>query len=296
MLKKRLTLSERTFATDYLLHFSIAAVVTVMATRAYLHLFNYPQFGAGSLHIAHVLWGGLFLTVAVLIALLVSGRAAGYLTALLGGMGFGLFIDEIGKFITKDNNYFYQPAAVIVYLVFLGLFFLLRRVHAADTMTLVELNQQSYLMRLQRFVRKRYVLVSSRRWFQVGIQLILWGYALAILLQFIFMIWGFLLSRGGDWTAFLRAENAVENTKIVWSSVFLLISNLAAAVCITIGAIRSTHSRSIAYLWYERATIVWIFLTQVFMFYRDQFSATFILIGSVLLFGAVRSARTLEEI
>ncbi|HKY73917.1 MAG TPA: hypothetical protein VJ246_01235 [Patescibacteria group bacterium] len=296
MLKKRLTLSERTFATDYLLHFSIAAVVMVMATRAYLHLFNYPQLGTGGLHIAHVLWGGLFLTAAVLIALLVSGRAAGYLTALLGGMGFGLFIDEIGKFITKDNNYFYQPTAVIVYLAFLGLFFLLRRVHAKDHTTLVELTQQSYLMRLQRDIRNRYMLASSKHRFQSALQLILWGYAFVILVQFVVMIWGFLLSRGGGWAALLRAEDVVENTRVVWSSVFLLMSNVIAAACITVGAIRSRRSRSVAYLWYERATIVWIFFTQVFMFYRDQFSATFILAGSVLLFGAVRSARTLEDI
>jgi hypothetical protein len=38
---------------------------------------------------------------------------------MLSGVGVGLFIDEIGKFITKSNNYFYPLAAPIIYAFFL---------------------------------------------------------------------------------------------------------------------------------------------------------------------------------
>jgi hypothetical protein len=39
--------------------FLVAAVVTVLVTRAFLHMTGYPQVGGGGLHVAHVLWGGL---------------------------------------------------------------------------------------------------------------------------------------------------------------------------------------------------------------------------------------------
>jgi hypothetical protein len=37
----------------------------------------------------------------------------------LSGVGVGLFIDEVGKFITQQNNYFFPAAAPIIYAVFL---------------------------------------------------------------------------------------------------------------------------------------------------------------------------------
>jgi len=49
--------------------FLVAAVLTVLTLRVYLKATNYPQIGGGGLQIAHVLWGGLGMVVAIAIRL-----------------------------------------------------------------------------------------------------------------------------------------------------------------------------------------------------------------------------------
>ncbi len=81
-------------------------MLTVTLIRLFLAITGYPQLGWGELHIAHVLWGGLALFSAVLLALVLTNRWAYSLSAILAGVGVGLFIDEVGKFITQSNDYF----------------------------------------------------------------------------------------------------------------------------------------------------------------------------------------------
>ena len=104
----------------------IAGVATVLVIRTQLWLTNYPQLGGHGLHIAHLLWGGLFMLLAIGLLLTFLGRPVLRAAAVLGGVGFGFFIDELGKFVTEDNNYFYRPAAALIYLIFVGLFVLSR--------------------------------------------------------------------------------------------------------------------------------------------------------------------------
>jgi hypothetical protein len=104
----------------------ITGVATILVIRTQLWLTNYPQLGGRGLHIAHLLWGGLFMLVAIGLLLTFLGRPVRRAAAIVGGVGFGFFIDELGKFITEDNNYFYKPAAALIYLIFIGLFMLTR--------------------------------------------------------------------------------------------------------------------------------------------------------------------------
>jgi hypothetical protein len=71
--------------------------------------------GNGVLHIAHALWGGLLLIIAAILPLILINDWALLLSAVLSGLGVGLFIDEVGKFITQKNDYFFPPAAPVVY-------------------------------------------------------------------------------------------------------------------------------------------------------------------------------------
>ena len=104
------------------LTFFVAAIVTELCIRTQLWLTHYPQLGGHGLHIAHLLWGGVFMVAALAILLSLLGRRARQVAALLAGVGFGFFIDELGKFITADNDYFYKPAAGLIYLIFIGLY------------------------------------------------------------------------------------------------------------------------------------------------------------------------------
>ena len=138
---------EREDAGNFLLVSLISFAATVILVRWFLELTGYPQVGNSTLHIAHVLWGGLLLFVAVLIILIWDNPGFMLVAAALSGIGMGLFIDEVGKFITQSNDYFFPAAAPIIYgffLVTVLIYILVRRpdeddprramVHALETM------------------------------------------------------------------------------------------------------------------------------------------------------------------
>ncbi len=140
---------ERTFVRNVqagvlLEDFFIAAVAAVLVIRLYL-LFAYrylvdlaPITGrvvVGPFHFAHMLWGGLLMLVALIILLTYIGRSSQGVAAVVGGIGFGAFVDELGKVMTLDNNYFYQPIFAIIYVIFVALFIGLRAIQRSRRLT-----------------------------------------------------------------------------------------------------------------------------------------------------------------
>src|SRR5215470_18839608 len=102
--------------------FIVAAVISVLMIRWTLTIAGFPQLGGGGLHIAHMLWGGALMLIAILLMLAYLDRSILHLAAVIAGLGFGTFIDEVGKFITADNDYFFRPAVAVIYVVFVIVF------------------------------------------------------------------------------------------------------------------------------------------------------------------------------
>ena len=111
-------------AQDNLEILLVSAVSSLLLLRFGLYLSGYPQVGGGALHIAHMLYGGLFMLAAIVIQITFIGKRATRAAAIIGGAGFGIFIDELGKFITRDNNYFFRPTVGIIYAIFMILYLL----------------------------------------------------------------------------------------------------------------------------------------------------------------------------
>lgn len=128
-------------ADSYRENFLVSAVISVFAIRIFLEVTNYPQLGGGDFHIAHMLWGGMFMLAALFILLSFLSQRAAAIASVLGGIGFGAFIDELGKFVTSDNDYFFQPTIALIYIIFVLLFLISRFIPRAQ-----EISQREYLV------------------------------------------------------------------------------------------------------------------------------------------------------
>ncbi len=122
-MEKRDTFIRNVHLGQLLENFLIAAVSSILIIRFFLAVTGYPQISNETFHIAHMLWGGFLLMIALVLTLSFLGNRVLRIASIVGGIGFGVFIDELGKFITSDNDYFFEPTVAIIYFVFLALAF-----------------------------------------------------------------------------------------------------------------------------------------------------------------------------
>lgn len=128
-------------AGDLLEDFLVTSVFSILVVRFFLHITGYPQIGGAHFHIAHMLYGGLIMMSAIVILVLFLNREAKQIGSIVGGVGFGLFIDELGKFVTRNNNYFFEPTIALIYVIFIVLFLLIR---ASDHF--IKVDEEGYAM------------------------------------------------------------------------------------------------------------------------------------------------------
>ncbi len=321
-------------AEHFLELFLVAAVASVLGIRAYLELTNYPQIGGNGLHIAHVLWGGLLMLVALSILLGYSNRPVKRVAAIVGGIGFGAFIDELGKFITSDNNYFFEPTVAFMYLLFILLYLVNRVLHRDRTPTREEAmtnalelmkesverdldpNEQARALALlapyrstdqeaeslSTFIERMVTVPPPHPGFVRN-----WRIRLRRLYQFAVRQSWF---RTVFITIFLAQSAAT--LAIVVSRLFAtwrpelplelsfsdwgeLAGSAVSATLILIGATQLMRSRRETYEYCIRGMLVSIFITRVFLFANEQVSAVVGLGFDILILGLLRTLVEFED-
>lgn len=324
-------------AGDHLDLFIVSAVSTVLVIRFALYLSGYPQIGGARLHIAHMLWGGMLMLAGLVCLLAYLGRRPRMLGAILGGIGFGTFIDELGKFVTRDHDYFYRPAVALIYGTFVVTYLasraILRRARTTREEYVVNALQeveQAVLSDLQGeerdralryldragpdaplardltavlrtstiierapgpFYRVRSTLLDTYRRialsprFEKGLVVFFVGQLLVKIVQVLMLVFR-PDSAGLSAASFsLVGVGADAYSTAEWLQ---LSSSLLAAAFTAIGIWWVPRSRRHAYRWFERSILVSIFLTQVFMFYREQWSGLVALAFNLVVLGALR--------
>lgn len=298
--------------------FFINAGLAIVTLRVFLSLTGYPQVGNDVFHIAHELWGGLALAIALGISLFFLDRPSKIFAVILGGIGFGVFIDELGKFITADNNYFYQPTLSIIYLIFIGLFLFLKHLGHKQKYTKNESLVNTFEMlksvsleiptevekeRLFRFLKNTDIparlkdeiveLVNNtettiRKTFRTKFVYWINDFSQKLVVSDVFKITLILcfLAREVGSVLFLVGVSSgdVYHTESSWFFYGLVLSSLVVSL-ITIGGLimlfRSYHK---GLVWFYWSLFINIFVLQFFAFYFNQLEALFGLVVNIILY------------
>jgi hypothetical protein len=307
--------------------FLVCAVATVLFTRSLLAATGYPQVGNSTLHIAHVLYGGLLLVCALISTLAFLSPTTKPLAAVAGGIGFGLFIDEVGKFVTKDVNYFYRPAFAIIYITFLVLFALVRQLSRRRFSA-----EEATLIGLEALQRAAVGALSEERRLQAldlleasGAEGVIAEHVKELLeaaaevqAQRSTLRHRLTTAARGAWLAFSRHRlfrsavfavlalaAAISAAEAAWllragvshlsfSQKAFTLTTLAADVLLALGAARLPRSRLAALRWYDHAVLLEITVAQVFLYTSEQLVATLNLVALLVLWVALRWAIEFE--
>lgn len=299
--------------------FFISAVSTILITRFYLAINNYPQIGGGGLHIAHMLWGGLLMLASIIFLLSFSSKSINSLSSILSGIGFGLFIDELGKFITSDNNYFFEPTIALIYLIFVLLFLvfkLMRRqrntassleniekaleymkyavlnLSSSDKQNAIELlkkvESSSFSKNLLsaavdiKVEEKQNILINfvdNFKKFYRGVSRNKWFLRSVVIFFVIFSLVN-LYKSASVLTLFLKL-NEFSLSLTDWGQ---FLSSAFAAIIVIIGIIRFKFSKIGGYKMFKLSLLVSILLTQFFDFYGNQIEASYVLVFNIIVY------------
>ena len=307
-------------AGDLIENFFLTSIATILAIRAFLYLTGYPTVGGETYHIAHMLWGGLLMLIALLMFMGFLSRESRETASVIAGIGFGFFIDELGKFITTDNDYFFEPAIMFIYCVFITLFLIVRaseqlikanrKTYAINGLELTkevllfDLDKQektralSYLKKAEKdneFIKGLISLLEDVRPHTLGERNFFgkikdnfetWyiktasNKSFAILLTFAFVGVPLL-----HYVPILTGGTPLNTI----SGYGVFISTTLSMILVILGGILFFRgSRHLGLELFKYSSLVSIFITQFFLFYIDQLSAVFYLFISLTMYITTR--------
>lgn len=277
--------------------FLVAAVAALLLIRSFLALTHYPHLGGSHLHIAHVLWGGLLMLAALMLLISYWSPGVRWLAGLLGGVGFGTFIDELGKLITEDNDYFYQPAFALIYAIFVALFVAVRVLHVHRPFSDAELAANAQLRavlvparagagreagpwrRLVGRAARGYERLVLRPGFRTGLVAIFAGAALSHVATVAGVeVFGHH-PRGDGTVGQIRA-----------------LGSIVSGLFVVVGAVQLRRSRLEGYRWFQRSIVVSILAVEFFLFLETALAALGVLVIDVLLYLALGYVIRREEV
>lgn len=271
-------------AGDMLELLLVISVATILINRAFLALTGYPKIAFGSFHIAHMLWGGLLMLVSLIMLFYYWNPSIRRLAALISGIGFGLFIDELGKFITQDNDYFFKPTIAIIYIIFITMYLVFRRMVGLNPLSQretevnevfrneLESRNEYRLLKGYDYVRNKYKTYLNRMliipWIIPGMMIF---FIITSLVQFAAIL-------GWINPGWLPLEN-VSGISLSGAGV--------SSILVLMGLLALKSSRRKAVHWFKLAILVNIFVTQVFLFYQSQLTALWGLIIDLLVYACI---------
>jgi hypothetical protein len=312
--------------------FFIAAVGSFLGIRWFLALTGYPRIGSNGIHIAHMLWGGLLMLLAVMLLLAFLDRSVEHLAAVIAGLGFGTFIDEIGKFITSDNNYFYRPAIALIYGLFVVAFLVARTLigqrplsenealaNALDLLARrpdgpIEPDDRAQIQRLLELAAPKAGLTRLAQNYLAELP------GVAEHDSFISTVHRRLADRYEELMSKPWAERVLTVGVVAYAAAAVVgvvliatstpvgdagepsrvatgaqvLSTITGAALVGLGVVRLHSSRVAAYHWFMRGLLTWILVTQMFVFYSSQLAGLGGLIVDLIAYGSLRFALTRE--
>lgn len=315
-------------ANTYRENFLVSAVVTVFVIRIFLKLTDYPQLAAGDLHIAHVLWGGLFMMCAIIILLSFLNKQAAHAASILGGIGFGTFIDELGKLVTRDNDYFFQPTIAFIYIIFVLLYLISRFIpryepisekeHLVNAIEMIKESasndfdheeERQALAYLKKCDPKNPIvpaltqLLSKIETFPVAFPNLFTRFRIFI------RKWYYKVAYSGFVMKVVIAFLAFQTCRVLFEAVSIfiqrpilsfdewgkLLSSLLAAIFIIIGFLTLKFSKVEAYRFFRIALLISLLLVDFFAFMQSQWFELVSVFANVFILVVINYAQSLEK-